>query len=104
MPMKKFFVVLALAPLLASRPAAPSVGESPHGHTGHAVHKLVSLAGLPSVFDEATFYELWLSESLTRKHLEHYMRQYNPTFNRLSDRQFNMIMEQWIFQMLPGSS
>ena len=56
-----------------------------------------------SLFDEATYYELWLSGSLTRTHLEHFIRRNNPTFKGLSDKQYNMIMEEWIFKMLPGA-
>ena len=90
-----------------------SAGSIRHNHFGSAIsanqnlihNGFEEIKHRPPVTDEAMFYELWISGDLSRRHLERYMRhnvENQGQFHGLSDENYNLIMQEWIFQMLPG--
>ena len=55
------------------------------------------------IFDEAMFYEfLETNKALTRENVEAYINQVNGSFRKLTDQEFEMVFNKWIYQILPG--
>ena len=58
------------------------------------------------ILDEAVLYEFWLSDApFSKRSLNRFLRQYysGSTFQGLTDKQYDFVMSQWIYQMLPSS-
>ena len=58
------------------------------------------------MFDEAVLYEFWLSDSpFSKRSLNRFLRQNygGSNFQGLTDKQYDFVMSQWIYQMLPSS-
>ena len=55
------------------------------------------------IFDETMFYEfLQSNRAVTKRNIESFINRTVGNFGRLSDEQFDTIINKWIFQMLPG--
>ena len=50
--------------------------------------------------DDSIFYDLFLSGSFTRSQVNTELKKRDSYFVGLTDRQYNFILEQWLFQML----
>ena len=50
--------------------------------------------------DESTFYELMLSGALTRDEVNAILKNRDSHFVELDQRQYNMLLNQWLFQMI----
>ena len=58
------------------------------------------------ILDEAVLYEFWLSDvPFSKRSLNRFLRQYYAGFNfqGLTDKQYDFVMNRWIYQMLPSS-
>ena len=58
------------------------------------------------ILDEAVLYEFWLSDAqFSKRSLNRFLHQYygGSTFQGLTDKQYDFVMNQWIYQMLPSS-
>ena len=54
-----------------------------------------------SILDEATFYELYMTNVINSKDgLENYLRNFIPGFQGLTQQKFDEIMSTWMFHML----
>ena len=57
------------------------------------------------ILDEAVLYEFWLSDApFSKRSLNRFLHQYfSGNFQGLTDKQYDFVMNQWIYQMLPSS-
>ena len=58
------------------------------------------------ILDEAVLYEFWLSDApFSKQSLNRFLRGYysGSNFQGLTDKQYDFVMNRWIYQMLPSS-
>ena len=58
------------------------------------------------ILDEAVLYEFWLSDApFSKRSLNRFLNRYysGSNFQGLTDKQYDFVMNQWIYQMLPSS-
>ena len=58
------------------------------------------------ILDEAVLYEFWLSDApFSKQSLNRFLNRYysGSNFQGLTDKQYDFVMNQWIYQMLPSS-
>ena len=70
---------------------------------GNANLRSFSSHYIHDVFDESMFYEFLESDqAFTKRNLEAYINRTIGNFGSLTDRQFDMVVSKWIFQMVSG--
>ena len=62
-----------------------------------------SIHMIHDIFDETMFYEFLETEKeLTRENVEAFINEVNGSFRRLTDQEFEIVFNKWIYQILPG--
>ena len=62
-----------------------------------------SIHMIHDIFDETMFYEFLETEKeLTRGNVEAFINEVNGSFRKLTDQEFEIVFNKWIYQILPG--
>ena len=62
-----------------------------------------SIHMIHDIFDETMFYEFLETEKeLTRENVEAFINEVNGSFRKLTDQEFEIVFNKWIYQILPG--
>ena len=97
-----FVMVYCQSPRRNTRQASTVVDDD-MVFVGNANLRSFSSHQIHDIFDESMFYEfLQSNQALTKRNLEAYINRTIVNFGSLTDRQFDMVVSKWIFQMLSG--
>ena len=53
--------------------------------------------------DVSTFYELFLSGAKTRSDVNIFLKNRDPHFSELDERQYNILLNKWLYEMIGGT-
>ena len=95
-----FSMVYCRSPRRITRQAS-TIADDDMVFVGNANLRSFSSHYIHDIFDESMFYEfLQSNQALTKRNLEAYINTTIGNFGSLTDRQFDMVVSKWIFQML----
>jgi len=104
--LKKFWLMFSMIycqSLRRNTRQASMIADDDMVFVGNANLRSFSSHQIHDIFDESMFYEfLQSNQALTKRNLEAYINRTIVNFGSLTDRQFDMVVSKWIFQMLSG--
>ena len=102
--LKKFWLMFSMVFCRSLRRITDSmIADDDMVFVGNANLRSFSSHYIHDVFDESMFYEFLESDqAFTKRNLEAYINRTIGNFGSLTDRQFDMVVSKWIFQMVSG--
>lgn len=93
-PLRQNSMVYQNAPPVVTLNRAARYGEK-IDHNDAALIRLME--------DVSTFYELFLSGAKTRSDVNIFLKNRDPHFSELDERQYNILLDKWLYEMIGGT-